>query len=161
MKDTITINNLRTMPVGQIAALDSSQLARLQAEAIKAVGTAKLTKDLLDGVLNHKYGDQAIDLRHKQGKDFGTVRFDDGEVTVMSDLPKKPVWDQKQLSTIIQQIQEAGDDPSEYIDTTFKISESKYNAWPEHIRRTFEPARTLKAGKAVFKLTNKKAGDCS
>jgi hypothetical protein len=161
MNDPITLEQLRTMPVGQIAAMDSGQLARLQAEAIKAIGTAKLTKDLLDGVLNHKYGDQAIDLRHQKGKDFGTVRFDDGDITIVSDLPKKPVWDQKQLSAIVQRIQEAGDDPSEYIDTAFKISESKYNAWPEHIRRTFEPARTLKAGKAVFKLTNKKAGDCS
>jgi hypothetical protein len=158
MNKTITLQDLNTMPVGQIAALNSSQLSRLQADAIRAVSSAKLTKDLLDGVLSHKYSDQAIDLRHQKGKDFGSVRFYDGDVTVISDLPKKPVWDQKQLSAIVQRIQEAGDDPSEYIDTAFKISESKYNAWPEHIRRTFEPARTLKAGKAVFKLTDKKAG---
>ena len=158
-ENMITIDRLRSMPVGQIAALDSSQLARLQVEAIKAVGIAKLTKDLLDGVLNHKYGEQAAEFRHLNGKDFGTVRFDDGDVTVISDLPKKPVWDQKQLSAIVQKIQEAGDDPSEYIDTAFKVSESKFKAWPEHIRRTFEPARTLKAGKAVFKLTSKAGGD--
>ena len=101
------------------------------------------------------------EFRNSQGKDFGTVRFDDGEITVISDLPKKPVWDQKQLSTIVQKIQEAGDDPSEYVDTAFKVSESKFKAWPAHIRKTFEPARTLKAGKAIFKLTSKNPGDCS
>jgi hypothetical protein len=158
---TITLNQLRTMPVGEIAALASTQLANLQVEAIKAVSTAKLTKDLLDGVLNHKYGEQAADFRHLKGKDFGTVRFDDGDVTVISDMPKKPVWDQKQLSSIVEKIQKAGDDPSEYVETAFKISESKFNAWPEHIRSTFEPARTLKAGKASFKLLNKAEGDQS
>jgi hypothetical protein len=158
MNKIITLQDLNTMPVGQIAALNSSQLAQLQADAIKQVSSAKLTKDLLDGVLNHKYGDQATEFRHQQGKDFGTVRFEDGDITVISDLPKKPVWDQKQLSAITQKIQDAGDDPSEYVDTAFKVSESKYNAWPEHIRRTFEPARTMKAGKAVFKLTNNNVG---
>jgi len=161
MEQQITLEQLRSMPVGQIAALNSSQLARLQADAIKQIGSAKLTKDLLDGVLNHKYGDKAAEFRHSQGKDFGSVRFDDGDITVISDLPKKPVWDQKQLSAIVLKIQEAGDDPSEYVDTAFKVSESKFKAWPAHIRKTFEPARTLKAGKAVFKLTSKNSRDCS
>ena len=160
-KNSITIDHLRTMPIGQIAALDPAQLARLQAEAIEAVSAAKLTKDLLDGVLGHKYSDQAMELRHQKGKDFGTVRFDDGDVTVISDLPKKPVWDQKLLSDIVQKIQEAGDDASEYVETAFKISESKFTAWPKHIRHIFEPARTLKTGKSGFKLSPKKMGECS
>ena len=49
MEQQITLDQLRSMPVGQIAALNSSQLARLQADAIKQIGSAKLTKDLLDG----------------------------------------------------------------------------------------------------------------
>jgi hypothetical protein len=161
MNNTITLEQLRSMPVGQIAALNSSQLARLQADAIKQISSAKLTKDLLDGVLNHKYGDEAAGMRHLMGKDFGTVRFDDDGITIVSDLPKKPVWDQKQLSSIVQSIQDAGDNPSEFVETTFKVSESKFNAWPEYIRRQFEPARTLKAGKAVYKLAINKTGDQS
>jgi hypothetical protein len=157
-ENTITLEQLRQAPMGELSSLNASQLAKLQEEAIAAISSAKLTKDLLDGILNRKYGDQSAKFRHLQGKDFGTVRFDDGDVTVISDLPKKPVWDQKQLSSIIQKIQEAGDDPSEYVDTAFKVSESKFKAWPEHIRRTFEPARTLKAGKATFKLTSNKIG---
>jgi hypothetical protein len=160
-ENTITLEQLRRIPMGELKSLNSNQLARLQEEAITAVSSAKLTKELLDGILNQKYGDQAAEFRHLQGKDFGSVRFDDGDITIMADLPKKPAWDQKQLSNIVQKIQEAGDDPSEYVDTAFKVSESKFKAWPAHIRRTFEPARTLKAGKAVFKLTSKKAGDCS
>jgi hypothetical protein len=158
-KNMITLEQLRRVPMGELSSLSASQLARLQEEAVTAVSSAKLTKELLDGILNRKYGDQAAEFRHLLGKDFGTVRFDDDGITIISDLPKKPVWDQKQLSSIVQTIQEAGDDPSEYVDTAFKVSESKYKAWPEHIRRTFEPARTLKSGKAIFKLTSKAGGD--
>ena len=157
-ENMITLEQLRRVPMGELSSLSASQLARLQEEAISAVSSAKLTKDLVDGILNRKYGDQAAEFRHLMGKDFGTVRFEDDGITIISDLPKKPVWDQNQLSSIVQKIHEAGDDPSEYIDTAFKVSESKYKAWPEHIRHTFEPARTLKAGKAVFKLT-RKTGD--
>ena len=157
-ENTITLEQLRQIPMGELSSLNSSQLARLQEEAVTAISSAKLAKDLLDGILNRKYGDQSAKFRNLQGKDFGTVRFDDGDVTIVSDLPKKPVWDQKQLSAIVQNIREAGDDPSEYVDTAFKVSENKYKAWPEHIRRIFEPARTLKAGKAVFKLTSNNAG---
>ncbi len=157
MNDTITIDQLRGMPVGQIAALEAVELARLQEDAARALESAKLTKDLLDGVLGHKYADRAALLRQQAGKDFGSIRFDDGDITVTADLPKRPVWDQQQLARISQRIRDAGDDPAEYVDTAFKVSERRYNAWPEHIRRTFEPARTVKAGKPGFKLAPKKA----
>ena len=157
MNNTITIEQMRGMPLGQIASLNAVELARLQGEAAQALESAKLIKDLLDEVLNHKYADQAALMRQQVGKDFGAIRFDDGEVTVTADLPKRPVWDQPQLARISQRIRDAGDNPAEYIDISFKVSERRYNAWPKPIRRTFEPARTVKAGKPVFKLTPRKA----
>ena len=157
MNQTITLEQLRSMPAGQIAALSPEELANLQERAVSALEHAKLTKELLDGVLNHKYADQANLLRQQAGKNFGSIHFDDGEVTVTADLPKRPTWNQKQLSNIVQRIQDAGDNPAEYVDITFKVAERRYNAWPEHIRHTFEPARTVKAGKPVFKLVCKKA----
>ena len=157
MNNTITINQLHGMTVGQIAALDASELARLQDDATKAMESAKLTKDLLDGVLNHKYADRAALLRQQAGKDFGSVRFDDGDVTVTADLPKRPVWNQGKLSGIIERIRRSGEDPGEYVDVSYKVPERKFTAWPEHIRSTFEAARTVKAGKPGFKLVHKKA----
>ncbi|TAN59658.1 MAG: hypothetical protein EPN20_14715, partial [Magnetospirillum sp.] len=90
--------------------------------------------------------------RRTEGKDTGTVRFDDGAVTVVADLPKKVEWDQAQLATIVGRIRASGDDPGEYVDLTFKVSERKYGAWPAHIRTAFEAARTVKAGKPTFVL---------
>ena len=156
-ENTITLEQLRRMPVGQIAALNANELARLQTEAARALESAKLTKDLLDGVLGHKYADRAALLRREAGKDFGTIRFDDGDTTITADLPKRAVWDQGKLESIVERIRHAGEDPSEYVEVAYKVAERKFTAWPEHIRSTFEAARTVKPGKPVFKLAPKKA----
>ena len=47
------------------------------------------------------------------------------------------------------------DDPSEYIEVIYKVSERKFTAWPETIRTAFAPARTVRTGKATFTLTLK------
>ena len=46
----------------------------------------------------------------------------------------------------------AGDDPAEYVETSYRISERKYAAWPVSLRDGFEAARTVKAGKPTFRL---------
>lgn len=80
------------------------------------------------------------------------MRFQEDDFTIIADLPKRPAWDQKQLAAIVQRIRSAGDDPSDYVETTYKVPENRFKSWPGTIRRTFEPARTVKAGKAAFKL---------
>ena len=83
----ITLEALKHMPVGEIAALSAAELARLQQETTKALRSAKLACEWLDGALALKYADQADALRRTAQKDTGTVRFADGEVTVKADLP--------------------------------------------------------------------------
>ena len=144
--------DLLQMPVGEIAALSGEMLALLQEEADAALRHAKAAKDQLDGALDRKYSPQATEHRRQDGKDTGTVRFDDGAVTVVADLPKKVEWDQEQLATTVERIRASGDDPSEYVDLAFKVSERKYGAWPAHIRAAFESARTVKTGKPTFTL---------
>ncbi|MBF0155205.1 MAG: hypothetical protein HQL64_15820 [Magnetococcales bacterium] len=152
MNQSLTLDQLRQMPVGEIAALPVQELARLQHEVAEAMGRIKLLNDLLDGVFVRRFGEQAAAIRQETGKDFGLIRFQDGAVEIAMDLPKRPSWDQGKLAGIVQTIREAGDDPAQYVDTSFDVSERKYTAWPENIRRVFEPARTVKPGKASFKL---------
>ncbi len=153
MNQPIMLNQLRQMPLGDVAALPASELARLQKEVAEAISQTKLVSDLLDGVLVRRFGDRAATIRQETGKDFGLIRFQDGEVDIAMDLPKRPSWDQGKLAGIVQTIRNAGDDPAQYVETTFDVSERKYTAWPDNIRRVFEPARTVKAGKPSFKLT--------
>lgn len=150
-----SLADLARMPLGEIVALCGETLALLQEEADETLRRAKTAKDWLDGALDRKYGAIAAGLRRSEGKDTGTVRFDDGGVTVVADLPKKVEWDQDQLAATVERIRAAGDDPTEYVDLAFKVPERKYGAWPGHIRTAFEAARTVKAGKPSFSLKPK------
>ena len=118
----------------------------------RRAGRARASADWLNGAIALRYADRAAAARRAEGKDTGTVRLDDGEVTVIADLPKKVEWDQATLGEMVARIRAAGDDPAEYVETTFRVSERKYGAWPAAIRDGFEAARTVKPGKPTFRL---------
>lgn len=148
----ITLDDLRNMQICEIVALSAEQLALLQDAANEALRSAKAISDWLEGAIALKYTDRAVMARMEASKDTGTVRFDDGAVTVIADLPKRVDWDQAQLAGLVERISIAGDDPAEYVDVSFKVPERKYTAWPESIRQTFEPARTVRTGALKVKL---------
>ena len=152
----ITLDALQRLPVSELAALPTGELARLQKEADDNLRKAKLTVAWLDGALTNKYADRARAERANDNKDFGLARFQDGDVTVVADLPKKVEWDQHELGEIVERIKAEGEDPRDYVEVSLKVSERKYAAWPPHIRRVFEPARTVRTGKGSFELI---AGD--
>ena len=158
---TTTINNrarledIGAMPVGEIAQLPAEQLALLQDDATVALDAARRVKDWLEGAIALRYAERAQAARRAEGKDTGTVRLEDGDVTIVAELPKKVDWDQVQLAALVERIRAGGEDPAEYIEITFKVPERNYNAWPEPIRQTFAPARTVRTGKATFTLTLK------
>ena len=91
------LGDLPTMPIGEIAALPADLLAVLQEEAEDAAKAARSLADWLNGAIALRYADRAAAARRAEGKDTGTVRLDDGEVTVIADLPKKVEWDQATL----------------------------------------------------------------
>jgi len=147
-----TLDQLRTMPVGDIIALPSEVLAVLQEDADAALKSAKSMKDWLDGAIAQKFSDRAREARAAIAKDTGTVRFSDGAVTIVADLPKKVDWDQAKLAGLVESIRASGEDPGQYIEISFSVSERAYDAWPDAIRRAFEPARTVRTGKPSFRL---------
>ena len=152
--NTPKLDDLIDLSAQDIAALPVELLATLQREIDEALKYDKAVKARLDGALIHRYANRAAELRQEIGKDTGTVRFDDGDFTIVADLPKRISWDQAQLATMADRIRTTGDDPSEYIDVTFKVSERKYTAWPEAIRKGFETARTVKPGTLKVELVS-------
>lgn len=148
----ITLDDLPTMPVGAIAGLPGDQLAILKQDADERLRAAKTLCDWLDGAVALKYGEQAQDVRRAEGKDTGTIRLQDGPVTVVADLPKRVDWDQAMLAGLVERIRADGADPAEYVDIALSVSERKYTAWPTDIRQEFEPARTVRTGKPKFRL---------
>jgi hypothetical protein len=151
------LGDIPTMPIGEIAALPAGILALLQDEAEDAAKAARHLADWLHGAIALRYGDRAAAARRAEGKDTGTIRLDDGEVTVIADVPKKVDWDQAELNTLVAAIRAEDGDPAEYVDTLFRVPERKYAAWPRHIRTAFERARTVKTGKPTYRLALREA----
>jgi hypothetical protein len=127
-------------------------LATLQQETEAAVKQARAAKSRLDAALVLKYGARAADARGAAGKDTGTVRFTDEDVTVVADLPKRVDWDQCKLAEMVERIRASGDDPAEYVETSFKVAERSYAAWPAAMRQGFEPARTVRPAQLSVQL---------
>ena len=149
---SLSLAQVQGLSISELAAMSASDLMHVQAEAAHCLRHAKERKDWIDGAIALKYESQAKTLRSRLGKDTGTVHFEEDGIQITSDLPKKLVWDQQQLAEIAARIAADGDDPAEYLEITYKVAERKYTAWPENLRRAFAPARTLKMGKATFKL---------
>ncbi len=151
MNRTIPDQILAT-PVNELANLASDSLFQVKNDAADLLVLSKALVEHIDRALDLKYVDRAHQLRLAANKDTGVVHFDDGNVRVTADLPKKVEWDQKQLAELIARIASAGDNPAEFIETSYRVSETKYQAWQESLRSQFTPARTVKVGKASYRL---------
>lgn len=147
-----SLAEITQMPIAEVIALPPEVLALLQEDADAEMRSVKASKDWLDGAISRKFSDQAAAHRRGEGKDTGTARFQDGSVTVVADLPKRVEWDQSSLADLVERIKADGEDPREYVDISFKVSERKYTAWPSHIQSAFAEARTVRTGKETFKL---------
>jgi len=144
-------DDLTSMPAQDIAALPVEMLAVLQHEIDEFAKKIKAAKARFDGALTIRYATRAVKERQLHGKDTGTVRFDDGDYTIVADLPKRVIWDQAKLAAMVEIIRQSKDDPAQYVDVAYKVPERKYNAWPTYLSRDFEPARTVRPG--ALKIT--------
>lgn len=144
--NTPTVDDLPGLGLQDIAQLPVELLAILQRDVDERIKRDKAAKARLDGALTVRYATRAAEERQAAGKDTGTIRFDDGDFTVVADLPKRVDWDQDRLAAMVERIRAAGDDPAQYVDIAFKVPERKYVAWPDAIRAGFETARTVRPG---------------
>ena len=144
--NTPGVRDLPGLSAREVATLPIEIFAILQREVDEHLEHGKAAKARLDDALTLRYADRANLARAAAGKDTGTVRFDDGDFTVVADLPKRVDWDQDRLAAMVTRIRAAGDDPAEYVETSHRISERKFAAWPEAIRQGFEVARTVRPG---------------
>ncbi|MBU9366227.1 hypothetical protein LWS69_00780 [Bordetella hinzii] len=148
----LTPDQVLATPAGDLAALQSDALFQLKNDAADLLSAAKAIVEHIDRALDLKYADRAHAMRLAAGKDTGVVHFDDGRVRVTADLPKRIEWDQKRLAEVVRRIANGGEDPAEYVEISYRVSETKFNAWPESLKSAFAPARILKTGKPGFRL---------
>lgn len=144
--NTPAVDDLPGLGLQDIAQLPVELLAILQRDVDERIKRDKAAKARLDGALAVRYATRAAEERQAAGKDTGTIRFDDGDFTVVADLPKRVDWDQDHLAAMVERIRATGDNPAQYVDIAFKVPERKYAAWPDAIRAGFETARTVRPG---------------
>lgn len=154
----ITLENLLHSPQGDLAALPPEKLAQLIEEAKFKLDNYKLLHERLQGIVNFKYQDAFNQNRIDQQKETGILRIEEEGHIITQDITRKTDWDKKKLAEIIEKIKSQGDDPAEYVDVTYKISEHKFKSWPSFIRKVFEPARTVKNGKPSYTIAPIKEG---
>lgn len=145
--------DIRTMPAREIAALPAAVLALLQEEAEEAAKGARTVADWLNGAIALRYAERAAAARAAEGKDTGKVRFEDAGVTVVAELPKRVEWDQARLAEMVERIRAAGEDPTDYVEISFKVPERRYAASPPALREGFARARTVRTAKPTFRLS--------
>ncbi|MER2520958.1 MAG: hypothetical protein ABTQ34_09815 [Bdellovibrionales bacterium] len=149
----IAFDQIRDWPPGKIATLSVEELALLLEDLSDAKARLATIENKLRGGLDLKYGPKASAARKAAGKDTGTARVADGRFTVIADLPKRVKWDQPKLARAVRTIIEQWrDDPAQYVATEYKVSEASYAAWPDVVRKLFEPARTVEHGKPTFRI---------
>lgn len=153
-----SVDDLLNLPLHEIALLSPDLLAAMQREISAASKQMKTVSARFNAALDVRYAARAAEERRVSGKDTGTVRFEDGDCTIMADLPKRVDWDQERLTAMVERIRAAGDDPAEYVEISFKVAERNYIAWPDAIRQGFEPARTVRTGSLKVEIVPQ-AGD--
>ena len=139
-------------PAGTLAQQPAELLFSIKNAAADLLASGKALSDHIDQAIDFKWSERARNLRHDAGKDTGVVHFDDGNVRVTADLPKKVDWDQARLAEITRRITDSGDDAKQYVENSYRVSETKFNAWPETLKSAFEAARTVKSGKPSYRL---------
>ena len=140
----ITVETLDALTPSDIGDIGIDVIAQLDAELDLMERALKRRRAALRAGILQKYGPCQI----------GTKTTHDGEYVVKICAPKRVDWDQAALAALWKSI---GETAGEYIKIKYDVSEAAYKAWPEVIRKEFEPARTVKPGATTVTIVKKEA----
>ena len=148
-----TLSNLSAQAIRDMDLQAVDALLRFEARAKSELATLSA---MIQAGLTMRFEDAAKGQLMAQGKDTGTSHIFENGFDVAVEIGKTVKWDQGKLAEITRRIAENGGDPEEYVDIKYSISEAKFKAWPENLRRPFEAARTVKPGKPKITLRQEK-----
>lgn len=148
--DSITQARLATVPTGGIAELIGlldnfgNRIKAAQAEVQKT--------------LTGRFAERARLQLLADGRDTGTTHIQDDEFDITVEIGKDVKWDQTKLPAIWDRIAASGDDPRQYIEVKYSVSETKFKAWPQTLRAPFDALRTVTPKAPKFVLRRQEGG---
>ncbi len=116
-------------------------------ERAAAIAAIKEAEDRLELIDNAIYAEVQAKV-----KPLGSTTLEYAGARITVTIPSRVKWDQDTLRDIEGKIKGSGDDPTQYIDYKLNVKESSYKAWPESMRKVFEPARTVEPGKRKIEV---------
>lgn len=140
------------LTVQDVAELRADRLAEVMAAAAAELLQAKQRVELINQALELRYRGRVQDALKAAKKDFGKVRFPDGEFEVEAELEKKVDWDQALLWKRWQELEAEGEQPREYIKAELSVGERVWNAWTDKLRARFKRARDVRPGRLTIAL---------
>lgn len=87
-----------------------------------------------------RYEDQVKEELANKPDHCGTVNLGD----VKYNAAKRVSWDQDILSAKVEELKNSGQDVTDYVETSYKLTESKYKELPKSAQEWFAVARTVK-----------------
>lgn len=150
-----TIVDLDDLTPEKIAGLPVAQLYMLQEDIIEAAAALKRRSARLVAALGVRYAPHDKASRNTHHKPTGIIRLTDGEYEIISDADKTVKWDQPKLDAILDDIPDGW---THYAKYTLSVPEAKFTAAPPSIQIKLEPARTVIAAPAKFKIEKKENG---
>jgi DNA-directed RNA polymerase specialized sigma24 family protein len=149
MKDLSLLEN---MSAKEISALNTSDLMDLNAQATEMSAKIKKIKEKLDDGMHLKFHDLVMTGLKMAAKDTGTIRFYEGTLQIVAEVPKKVTWNMEKMDEIVKRIPE--DIRKTFVKTSYAIEERKYTSLPSAYQDLFKEARTVTPGKIRFQISN-------
>jgi hypothetical protein len=143
----------------QLEALSLHTLCEIISWVERTRGDIRSYESIVNHELARRFQERAAQVRSSQAKSTGTVRFAQGEFTVVADLVKKVEYDQVQLKQAVTELRQRGQDPEDFVVIEINVPESNWHQFAPGIRELFERARTVKTGRQSFKLIRLRADE--
>jgi hypothetical protein len=147
-----TVLQLESITAARLASVPVSAIAELIDLLDSIGGRIKTAQAEVSKTLTARYAEQAKLQLLASGRDTGVTHLTDAGFDITAEIGKDVKWEQPALKQLARRIAEGGEDPAEYIEVRYSVSEAKYKAWPETIRSVFESARTVTPKAPKFSL---------
>jgi hypothetical protein len=133
--------DVATLTPESFAELSEAQMHAIQQDLQKQGLMLKGRQESFKALMAARW---EADMRAKLGNQVsGTVSIVQNGFTVKAVYEKEVEWDGAGLAKLADEMHEAGDDPTDYMDitTTFKVSETKYKGLPADVQQILDGYR--------------------